>query len=173
MDVHGKLDEITQLVEQARAMPMSASVLVNRAEMLALLDQLRELLPEELHHADVLLSEREAVVAQGRQEAEQLLAQARAEQERLVCETEVVRMADSEARRLRQEADAESTRLLSEADDYVDRKLGEFEVVLDRVTQQVRKGRERLAQRIADAEADPPGEPDPVSAPARVAELEV
>ena len=56
MDVHDKLDQITALMEDARAMPMSASALVNRAEVIGLLDELRDLLPEQLHDADLLLS---------------------------------------------------------------------------------------------------------------------
>lgn len=151
MDVHDKLDEITRYVEDARAMPMSASALVNRAELLGLLDDLRELLPEELHHADVLLSDRDAVVEQGRTEAEQLLTKARAEHDRLVEETDVVRSARQRAAQVQVQAQAEAQRLLSEADDYVDRKLGDFEITLDKLTQQVKRGRQHLAER-ADAD---------------------
>ncbi|MGN6302174.1 MAG: hypothetical protein ACTHN8_13930 [Angustibacter sp.] len=163
MDVHDKLDEITQYVEDARAMPMSASALVNRVELLGLLDELRDLLPEELHHADLLLSDREAVVEQGRARAEQLLAEAQTEHDRLVEQTEVVRAARERAAQVQQQAQAEATRLLEEADDYVDRKLGEFEVALDKLAQQVQRGREHLSQRsaadrargiVADAEPD-------------------
>ena len=149
MDVHDKLDEITQYVEDARAMPMSASALVNRVELLGLLDELRDLLPEELHHADLLLSDREAVVEQGRARAEQLLAQAQTEHDRLVEQTEVVRAARERAAHVQQQAQAEATRLLEEADDYVDRKLGEFEVALDKLAQQVQRGRQHLSDRSA------------------------
>jgi hypothetical protein len=149
VDVHDKLDEITRYVEDARAMPMSASALVNRAELLGLLDELRELLPEELHHADLLLSDREAVVEQGRAEAEQLLKDAQAEHDRLVEQTEVVAAARRRAAQVQTQAQAEATRLLSEADDYVDRKLGDFEITLDKLLQQVQRGREHLAERAA------------------------
>ena len=149
MDVHGKLDEVTQYVEDARAMPMSASALVNRGELLALLDDLRELLPEELHHADLLLSDREAVVNQGREEAERLLTEARAEHDRLVEQTEIVSSARQRAAQVQTQAQAEATRLLSEADDYVDRKLGDFEVTLDKLLQQVQRGRQHLSERAA------------------------
>jgi cell division septum initiation protein DivIVA len=163
VDVHDKLDEITGLVEEARAMPMSASALVNRTELLALLDELRDLLPEELHHADLLLSDREAVVAQGRSEADALLAEARAEHDRLVEETEVVRSARAEAEQVRGRATEQATRLLGDADDYVDRKLGEFEVVIDKLGQQVRRGRAHLAERApTDGGGQSEAEPDAV-----------
>lgn len=149
MDVHDKLDQITTLLEDARAMPMSASALVNRAEVLGLLDELRDLLPEQLHHADLLLSDREAVVEQGRTQAHDLVTAARAEHDRLVEQTEIVASARERAAAVQLAAQAESQRLLTQADDYVDRKLGEFEIALDKLTQQVQRGRERLAQRQA------------------------
>lgn len=156
MDVHDKLDQIASLVEDARAMPMSASALVNRAELLGLLDDLRELLPAQLHDADLLLSDRAAVVDQGRAQAERLVAEAQAEHERLVEETAVLVSARERAEAVLLAAQTESQRLLTQADDYVDRKLGEFEIALDQLMQQVRRGRERLAERQA-ADGGRPG----------------
>ena len=42
------LDQIEDLVESSRAVPLSASIMVNKAEILDLLDQAREALPEDL-----------------------------------------------------------------------------------------------------------------------------
>jgi cell division septum initiation protein DivIVA len=149
VDVQDKLGEIIQLVEDARAMPMSASCLVNREEMLGLLEELRALLPEQLEQADSLLSDRAAVVEEGRDAARRLMDQARAEHDRLVEEQAVVVGARERAATIVAEANTESTRLLSDADDYVDRKLAEFEIALDKLTQQVQRGRSRLAERRA------------------------
>jgi hypothetical protein len=151
MGVQEKLAQIIQLVEDARAMPMSASCLVNREELLGDLDELRSLLPEQLQQADVLLSDRDAVVEGGRDAAQRLLDQARAEHDRLVEDQAVVVGARERAAIVLTEANAESTRLLSDADDYVDRKLAEFEIALNKLTQQVVRGRARLgARRAAD-----------------------
>ena len=72
MDVHDKLDELIAIVENARSMPMSASCMVNRGEVLGLLEEVRALLPEELRHAQLLLADRETVVDEGRREAERI-----------------------------------------------------------------------------------------------------
>ena len=112
MDVHDKLDQITALMEDARAMPMSASALVNRAEVIGLLDELRDLLPEQLHHADLLLSDREAVVEQGRTQAEQLVANAQSEHDRLVEQSQVMSAARERAAAVQLTAQAEAQRLL-------------------------------------------------------------
>ncbi len=59
-------------------MPMSASCILNRSEVLALVDDIRELLPEEFRHAEMLLQDREAVIEEGRREVDRLLNEARA-----------------------------------------------------------------------------------------------
>jgi hypothetical protein len=162
VDVHDKLDELVRLVEDARAMPMSASALVNRAEVLELLAELGQLMPEQLDQADLLLADREAVVEQGRAEAARLVERAEAEHDRLVEETEVVRAARERAEAVEADAKAEAERLLAEADDYVDRKLGEFEIALHKLAALGRRGREpRAARRLGEPrEGDPLDEPD-------------
>jgi cell division septum initiation protein DivIVA len=173
MDVQQKLADIIRLVEDARAMPMSASCLVNREEMLQELEQLRALLPEQLQQADVLLSDRDAVVEGGRDAAQRLLSQARAEHDRMLEEQAVVLGARERAEAIVVEANAESTRLLSDADDYVDRKLAEFEIALQKLTQQVVRGRARLgARRAADLGrlAAPPHEDADEDEPGRLGE---
>lgn len=154
MDVHDKLDELTAVLEDARSMPMSASCIVNRAELLALVDEIRALLPEELAHADLLLQEREAILAESRQEAQKIVDAAYDEQDRLVSDTEVMREAAARAAEERRAASEEAHGLRSEVDDYVDTKLANFEVVLSRTLAAVKRGRETLRQQEA-ADAEP------------------
>ncbi len=144
MDVYRKLDEITAVVEGARAMPMSASCVVNRAELLALLDDLRAVLPGELARAIAVLQERDAVVEDGRMEAARLLDEAVAERARMVSRSEVMREATREARRLLAEAREDADRTRAAVDDYVDAKLANFEVVLQKTLAAVERGRAKL-----------------------------
>lgn len=147
MDVHDRLTQLTTLVRNAKTMPMSASCLVNRAEMLDLLGRLREELPADLDHADALLAERETVLADGREQAERLLEVARGERERLIEQADVLVAARELATTLTLETRARSTRLLSDADSYVDRKLAEFDELLGQLASQVNNGRLRLTTR--------------------------
>ena len=59
----GILDALAAAVEGARAMPMSSSVLVNRAELLDLVDQARDVLPTQLSRADEVLAAADAARA--------------------------------------------------------------------------------------------------------------
>ena len=147
MDVHDKLDEVSALVENARAMPMSASCVINRGHVLDLLDDVRALLPDSLAQADDVLADREDIVAAARVEADQILAQAQADARALVSEHEIYRAAVAEADAVRADADAEATRMRRETDDYVDAKLANFEVALHKTIAAVQKGRDKIRGR--------------------------
>ena len=130
-------------------MPMSASAVVNRAEVLELLDGLKSAVGEEFSQADRVLREREEVIDEGRREAEQILAEARNERDQLVSDTELFRGAQRRADQVLADAQVEAEELRKETDDYVDSKLANFEIVLERTMEAVRRGRERLAGRSA------------------------
>ncbi|WP_055496104.1 ATP synthase F0 subunit B, partial [Streptomyces albus] len=144
MDVQQKLDEIVATVGGARSMPMSASCVVNRAELLAMLDEVRQALPGSLAEAREVLGGREQVVAEAHQEAQRIIEAAQAERASLVSGTEVARHAQQEADRILAEARAEAESIRAEADDYVDSKLANFEVVLSKTIGSVERGREKL-----------------------------
>ncbi len=156
MDVHDKLDELTAIVEHARSMPMSASCVVNRGEVLALLEEIRELLPEEFRHAQMLLADRESVVDEGRREAQRVIGQAERERQHLTSETEVVTEAQRRAARIHASAAEEAEAMRREVDDYVDTKLANFEVVLDKTLVAVRRGRDKLGGRTAHGDLAEP-----------------
>ncbi|MFZ5848720.1 MAG: hypothetical protein ACOYX5_15195 [Actinomycetota bacterium] len=149
MDVRVKLAEIRQAIEQARSMPMSASAVVNRAELLDLLRELETELDRALESARKIERDRDDVIADGRREAEHILADARNERDRLVSDTEVFRLANVRAEELLADARAEADGLRKETDDYVDGKLANFEITLERTMEAVKRGRERLAGRSA------------------------
>jgi len=147
VDVHDKLDEITAVVESARSMPMSSSCVVNRGELLALLEELRAGLPEELDLADRLLADRESVLQEARAAAAELVAGGEAERDRLASQTEVVAAAAAQAAALVAEAEADSAQMRAETDDYVDAKLANFEITLTKTLSAVQRGRDKLRGR--------------------------
>src|SRR3954466_840550 len=150
--VQAKLDEITAALEGARAMPMSASCVVNRAEMLALVRELRALLPTEITAAQNVLQDKDDVLAEGRREAARIIAQAREERLRMLSEEEVYVQAQTEADRVLWEATTKATEMRAEVDDYVDRKLANFEIMLTKTLESVERGRAKLAGRNELAE---------------------
>jgi cell division septum initiation protein DivIVA len=125
-------------------MPLSASVMINRDEVLELLEEAIARLPEELRSARWLLKEREEFLAKVQREGDDILDAARARAERMVQRTEVVKAAEQRARSIVETAEAAARRMRHEAEDYCDQKLASFEIVLERTMKMVRAGREKL-----------------------------
>ncbi|MFE6026874.1 ATP synthase F0 subunit B [Streptomyces niveus] len=147
MDVQKKLDEIVDAVGNARSMPMSASCVVNRSELLSLLEEVREALPGSLAQAQELLGGHEQLSEQARQEAERIVAAAHTERSSLISDTVIARTAQEEADRILADARRDAEEIRAEADDYVDSKLANFEVVLNKTIGSVDRGREKLLGR--------------------------
>jgi hypothetical protein len=144
VDPLDRIDEISALVEAARAMPMSANCIVNRHELLAMLDELRADLPTEIRRAQALLEERDKIILAGQREAERIIGEGEVEHSRLVSVAEVTVSAEHEASRIIAEARAEAQRLRDEVEEYVDTTLANFEQMLQRTMATVERGRDKM-----------------------------
>ncbi|HEU4544609.1 MAG TPA: hypothetical protein VFR23_26015 [Jiangellaceae bacterium] len=146
MKVQEKLDEIVALVGAARTLPMSSSIVVNKAELTRLLTELGELLPDDLAQAEAVLSRRDAILYESTANAERLLTAAIEERQRMISEEEILRQARIEAAEVIRGAQERSDRTSREIDEYVDAKLAHLEVSVANILETVRQGRQRLAE---------------------------
>jgi len=135
---------VLDLVSTARPMPLSSSVMINRDEVVELLEEALDRMPDELRAARWLLKEREEFLAKVRREGDDILDQARARAERMVQRTEVVKAAEARARQVVDKADDQARRMRLECEDFCDQKLASFEIVLERTMKMVAAGRTKL-----------------------------
>jgi len=151
VDITARLQQIEELIQEAKSMPLSSSVLVSREELLELLEAARTELPEEVKQARWVVKDRDELLAKGRRDAEALVERGREERGRLISEQEVVRAAADEADRVLSDAREQARQIRLEAEDYVDAKLAQYEIALDktrkdieRSMRQVQRGRDKL-----------------------------
>ncbi|ASY19806.1 hypothetical protein A7sIIA15_02735 [Candidatus Planktophila vernalis] len=145
MDSVEKLTSAITMVEEARGVPLSASCVVHRGEMLELLDEARAALPNDLESAQKLIAARDAIIEEGRVSAEQMIAMAREDVARMVEQTSIVQMARDEARKILDEARTLGDQEKQEVEEYIDGRLATLEVILNKTQDAVARGRERLA----------------------------
>lgn len=138
------LRRAADVVASGRPMPLSSSVMINRDEVLDLLGEAIDRLPDELRQARWLLKERADFLARVQGEGDEILDAASAKAESMVQRTEVVKAAEQRARRIVEAAEDESRRLRHECEDFCDQRLAQFEIVLDRTMKMVHAGREKL-----------------------------
>ena len=154
MDITARLTHLDEMVREAKAMPLSSSVLVNRDEVLDLIAEMQEALPDEIKQARWIVKDREDLLAKARADAEAIVEQARDEQLKMARQEGVVARAAEEAERALAEADEQARGMRREAETYVDAKLAQFEIALrqileesqssSRALDQVEVGREKL-----------------------------
>ena len=113
------LDQIEDLVESSRTVPLSASIMINKAELLDLLDQAREALPEDLVAADAVVADADAVLGRADSAAETRIAEANSRASSTLDQAneraaQIISDAEEEAERTRSRAD-EATALVSQA----------------------------------------------------------
>jgi cell division septum initiation protein DivIVA len=168
MDLAARLEQLEELIHEAKSMPLSSSVLVNRDDVVAMIAEMREALPEEIKRARWIVRDREELLAKARAEGEQIVERAREDQLRMARKEEVVARATREADRIVSEAEDVSRTMRSEAEDYVDAQLAQFEISIRKILEasqasakalahtldQVEMGRERLRGPATAAEAE-------------------
>jgi cell division septum initiation protein DivIVA len=166
--------QLRDVIDAARPVPLSASSMIAKEEVLDLIDEALARLPEELRAARWLLKEREEYLARVRHEGDELLEQARARAERMVQRTEVVKSAEQRAYQIVENAESEARRLHHEVEDFCDQKLASFEIVLERTMKLVSAGRAKLqGTNLLGDQADEAGRLDEATLPPPPDELEL
>jgi cell division septum initiation protein DivIVA len=114
------LDELTELLDTARGVPMSASCVVPRQHALGLIEEIRDALPSELQDAQGVLDRREDLLTQAQERLARAVEQGELERERLVAAAreqaaELVRSAQEHGQRQVAAAQAQAQAIVAAA----------------------------------------------------------
>ncbi|WP_242491727.1 hypothetical protein [Actinomyces minihominis] len=141
------LDQIEILVQSARAVPLSANIVLNKAEILDLVNQSRDALPDDLVAADAVVADADAVLGRADDVAEAAMAEA-----------------SMRARTLLEDARAKSDTILAEAADEAERKVA-------RATEEATNVKSRAAAEVEAMLADAHAQVDRLISSDHVTEL--
>ena len=146
MDVLVLIDKLDDVVHNARPVPLTDQVRVDREEIYDLLDQMRATIPEEIKQARWIVKERQEMLAEAKREAERIVREAREQQARLISDEEVTKQAERAADEV-EDARTREREIRLGAEDYADEILNTLEVNLQKFLAAVQRGRDRLAGR--------------------------
>ena len=110
MDVLVLIDKLDDLVHNAKQVPLTDQVRVDKEEIYDILDQMRATIPEEIKQARWIVKERQEMLAEAKREAERIVKEAREHQTQLVSQQEVTRNAERAAEEIIEDARAASAR---------------------------------------------------------------
>ena len=152
MDLSARLQQLEQLVLEAKSMPLSSSVLVSREEPLQMISEMQESIPEEIKQARWIVKDREDLLGKARAEGERIVEQAHEEQRRMALMEEVSRRAEAEAHTILEDAQDRTDAMRHEAEDYVDAKLAQFEIALRKILEDTQSSARSIAKTLDQVE---------------------
>ena len=146
MDVLVLIDKLDDLVHQAKAVPLTDQVRIDREEIWEILDQMRATIPEEIKQARWIVKERQEMLGEAKREAERIIQEAREIAQREASQQEIVRLAERQASQILESARQREREVRLGAEDYADQILSTLETNLGKFLSAVQRGREQLAQ---------------------------
>src|SRR5436305_240903 len=159
MDVLVLIDKLDDLVHNAKAVPLTDQVRIDREEIYDILDQMRATIPEEIKQARWIVKERQEMLAEAKREVDRLLAEAREQAVREASQTEIVKIAERQADEIVDDARRSAREMKLEMEDWADNQLASLEVNLERFLTAVRPGREKEEEENRDNDPWPDAPP--------------
>ncbi len=126
--ISGVLDELEAIVQDASGVPMrKGRAVVDRSDLLVMLDELRGSLPRELAEAEEIRRECGAIVAAAEEEAGRIIEDANHRADAMVPDTELYRRAERRAGEVIDRAESYAEEVANGSDVYRDRVMGQLE----------------------------------------------
>lgn len=144
MDALEIIEKIEEFLDKSKRMPFTSNIIVNENDIYEMLDELRNVLPEEFRQARWIVKEREGMIEESRRQSERIVREAKERADLLVSETEVLKNATRKAEDMLAVAEARSRTIRLEAEDYADEKLASLEAALHKILSAIEKGREHF-----------------------------
>ncbi len=144
VDVLVLIDKLDDLIHNARAVPLTDQVRIDREEIYEILDQMRSTIPEEVKQARWIVKERQEMLAEAKREADRIVGESQERAALEASEQEVVKRAEREAAQILEDARIREREVRLGAEDYADEVLGTLEDNLGKFLAAVQRGRERL-----------------------------
>ena len=110
------IGEIEEYIDSCKYQPLSNSkIVVNRDELEELLVELRLRIPDEIKQYQKIISNRDAIMNEARQQADSILAQANAQTNELVNEHEIMQKAYAQANDIIEQANVQAQQIVEQA----------------------------------------------------------
>ena len=140
MDILHLVDRLEELFNTSRPIWLTHNVIIDENRMLDIIDQMRVAIPEEIKKAQQVITQRDRIMAQAKEEANRTISLAREKAEKQLQNNEMMQSAKIKADDIIAQAHKEAAQIRQEADQYILETLSNLELTLERLTSQVRNG---------------------------------
>ena len=179
MSVSTILDDIENLVVDAKRMTLTNSIFISESDLVRLLDNLRQELPNELANAQEIMDSRDEILNQARGESEQIISRAKDTAEQMIDESKIVQESKEKAELIMEQTKAQAKELYEtsyqqarqlrlNANNYANQVFDHLILNVGNALEVLKQARDELQKMPVEPEL-PPAEPQPM-APAELPE---
>ena len=136
MKVLDLLEEIEEICDTAAGVPLTNKIMVDKAELIEIVGDIKKALPEEIQQAQFIKDERERILNDARDEYETIIKDAEQRAEMLVDQNEITTRAKKRANETESAAAAGAKQLKMSTYDYIDKVLYEFQEKMEYLNSQ-------------------------------------
>ncbi len=106
-NVNKLLNYMEAVLERAKAIPLTRFVVVDKEELLELIDRTRDVLPKEIQEANSVLKRRDEIHREAQNTAEQIITEAKKEATRRIEENEILKDVKIQAAKIKEDTNNE------------------------------------------------------------------
>ncbi len=140
MIAYERLAYLEKLLIEARKLPLSEKVAVDKVEVIEIIKEIKVALPEELKQAKWISEERKKIIIKAHLEADEILKEAKEK----VNKHEITLMAEEYSKKLINTAENESKQIKAGSREYADKLLLEIQEKLQDISEIINTSRKEL-----------------------------
>lgn len=144
MDVIRLIEDLEDILEVSNTIPLTGKVMVDKEEVMHILDQLKNQIPKDVSNAQNIVAKENEILEDANMQAKQIVQAAHMEAQKLVDEDELVILAQEKAKEMMDRAEEESTQIRKSSREYVDGLLEETQVQLSDLIKTINANRQEL-----------------------------
>ncbi len=145
MSIDDLIDELDNMVEKAWSLPLShGRAVLDGEQVRQILQEMRELLPQEVHQAKAIVADRTQILADAKREADTSIRVAQERAKALVAKDEITREAQQRAAEITSQAQTKSREMRRVTNEYVDDLMKRTDDSLAQLLAEARKLRQEI-----------------------------
>jgi len=144
MDILNLLERLEDIIEDASKFPLSSKVMIDKEEILEVINEIRLKLPDEINRASWVAKERQRILNEAQTEADELIDKIKDQQKILIEENEVSKLAQKRANQIIREAEQKANDMKLGAFNYSDEILSRLQDKIREINGIIEENREAL-----------------------------
>lgn len=144
MDILNLLEKIEDIIEEASKLPLSNKVMIDKEEILEVINEIRLKMPDEINRASWVAKERQRILNEAQAEADELIDKVKDQQSYLIEENEITKQAQKYAEQLVQEAERKASEMKMGAYNYSDEILSKLQEKISEINSIIEQNRDVL-----------------------------